>query len=143
MLLTYDEAFFLTERVRELKKDNEEMGGLLFPFLFCEKRLLRAKMIKTRKPPYVCFACLTMQNKYNGIWLPVDENELHEQTNGLVSIEYRRVKAQMVFDVVVPMDGSLCEVEFNIAPEESSLLTFFDYNGAMHVSYRIWLDTRS
>jgi len=132
---------FIKMSVEKLELENMTLGGLLFPFLETVQiqppRLLFAKLIGTSKEPhYACFAAVYFKDgkfKPNGNWFPLDIDELAR--DGLVRLTYRRVRADIAFNVVAdPIMGNVLSFTLNVSPNIDALLELFEKENALKVT---------
>lgn len=132
---------FLSLGVEAIKQENEEKGGLIFPFLETVQiqpaRLLVAKLIATSRPPhFACFAAVYVKDgkhKPNGNWFPLDPEELANE--GLAHITFRRVKADILFSVITdPIMGDIISFTLNVAPNTVALEELFEAENALKVT---------
>lgn len=132
---------FIKMSVEKLELENMVLGGLMFPFLETAQiqppRLLFAKLISTSKEPhYACFAAVYFKDgklKPNGNWFPLDPDELAK--DGLVRITYRRVRADIVLNVVAdPIMGDVVSFTLNVSPNIDALLELFEKEDALRVT---------
>lgn len=131
---------FLSLQVEAIKKENEEMGGLLFPFLETVQvqpsRLLMAKLIATSRPPhFACFAAVYLKDgkfKPNGNWFSLNPEELAQE--GLARITVRRVMADIMFGVTAdPIMGNIVSFSLNVSPNTQALSELFEKEDALRV----------
>ena len=138
--MNYDYEF-IAGQVERIEKENDELGGLLFPFLETVQiqppRLLFAKLISTSRPPYfACFAAQYVKDgrlKPNGQFISIDPEEM--KSEGLTNIVLRRVKADInlktVFD---PITDEVREFSLTIKPNEEALIELFENENALRVT---------
>lgn len=138
--MNYDYEF-IAGQVERIKKENDELGGLLFPFLETVQiqppRLLFAKLISTSRPPYfACFAAQYVKDgrlKPNGQFISIDPEEM--KSEGLTNIVLRRVRADITFQVEVdPIMGDIIGFSLKIKPNEEALIELFENENALRVT---------
>jgi hypothetical protein len=132
---------FLNLGVEAIKKENEEQGGLVFPFLETVQiqpaRLLVAKLIATSRPPhFACFAAVYVKDgkyKPNGNWFSLDPEELAQE--GLARITFRRVKADVLFSLITdPIMGDIISFSLNVTPNTVALEELFENENALKIT---------
>jgi len=138
--MTHMEVAFQRLAYEELVRENENMGGIFFPFLTTKRlqvnRILQAGLTATKKPPhYVCFGAYRDLEtfRYNGVWFSAFEPEL--EAEGLVEVVYYRVKALISFSTNVDET----EAVIFCKPSHEALVKFFNFYDALHISNKAQL----